>query len=139
MSKKYRFSRPFLQFMPHIFDWTLIWKYAGFLITLRQFYRCLWRKFKAVCLGSLSWYRLNVFWIPSFWEDIFKFSFRIFIYLYWSILFLMKTKFPLPEAGKHVQTIMAPPPCLIVRNRFSDWALHWAFSAQLFDYQAQIC
>ncbi|MEQ2281636.1 hypothetical protein AMECASPLE_032478 [Ameca splendens] len=67
----------------------------------------------ALCLGSLSCWKVNLLSLQSF-ADSNRFSSKIALYLASSIFPSTLTTFSVPAEEKQAQTMMLPPPCLTV-------------------------
>ena len=77
----------------------------------------------AVCLGSLSCWKVNLFPSLKSFAASHRFSCRIALYLAPSILPSTLTSFPVPAEEKHPHSMRLPPPCFTVGMVCSGW---WA-------------
>ncbi len=77
----------------------------------------------AVCLGSLSCWKVNLRPSLRSWALWRRFSSRISLYLPAFIFPSIATSRPIPAAEKHPHSMMLPPPCFTVGTVLDRW---WA-------------
>ncbi len=77
----------------------------------------------AVCLGSLSCWKVNLRPSLRSWALWRRFSSRISLYLAAFIFPSIATSRPVPAAEKHPHSMMLPPPCFTVGTVLDRW---WA-------------
>ncbi len=80
----------------------------------------------AVCLGSLSCWKVNLRPSLRSWALWRRFSSRISLYLAAFIFPSIATSRPVPAAEKHPHSMMLPPPCFTVGTVLDRWwAVPW--------------
>ncbi len=87
----------------------------------------------AVCLGSLSCWKVNLWPSMRSWALWRRFSSRISLYLAAFIFPSIATSRPVPAAEKHPHSMMLPPPCFTVGTVLDRW---WAVPGFLHTYHA---
>ena len=75
----------------------------------------------AVCLGSLSCWKVKLRPSLKSFADSNRFSSKIVLYLAPSIFPSTQTSFPVPAEEKHPHSMMLPPPCFRVGMVCSGW------------------
>ncbi len=88
----------------------------------------------AVCLGSLSCWKVNLRPSLRSWALWRRFSSRISLYLTAFIFPSIATSRPVPAAEKHPHSMMLPPPCFTVGTVLDRW---WAVPGFLHTYRLE--
>ncbi len=89
----------------------------------------------AVCLGSLSCWKVNLRPTLRSWALWRRFSSRISLYLAAFIFPSIATSRPVPAAEKHPHSMMLPPPCFTVGTVLDRW---WAVPGFLHTYRLEL-
>ncbi len=89
----------------------------------------------AVCLGSLSCWKVNLRPSLRSWALWRRFSSRISLYLAAFIFPSIATSRPVPAAEKHPHSMMLPPPCFTVGTVLDRW---WAVPGFLHKYRLEL-
>ncbi len=89
----------------------------------------------AVCLGSLSCWKVNLRPSLRSWALWRRFSSRISLYLAAFIFPSIATSRPVPAAEKHPHGMMLPPPCFTVGTVLDRW---WAVPGFLHTYHLEL-
>ncbi len=89
----------------------------------------------AVCLGSLSCWKVNLRPSLRSWALWRRFSSRISLYLAAFIFPSTATSRPVPAAEKHPHSMMLPPPCFTVGTVLDRW---WAVPGFLHTYRLEL-
>ncbi len=89
----------------------------------------------AVCLGSLSCWKVNLRPSLRSWALWRRFSSRISLYLAAFIFPSIATSRPVPAAEKHPHSMMLPPPCFTVGTVLDRW---WAVPGFLHTYRLEL-
>ncbi len=89
----------------------------------------------AVCLGSLSCWKVNLRPSLRSWALWRRFSSRISLYLAAFIIPSIATSRPVPAAEKHLHSMMLPPPCFTVGTVLDRW---WAVPGFLHTYRLEL-
>ncbi len=89
----------------------------------------------AVCLGSLSCWKVNLRPSLRSWALWRRFSSRISLYLAAFIFPSIATGRPVPAAEKHPHSMMLPPPCFTVGTVLDRW---WAVPGFLHTYRLEL-
>ncbi len=89
----------------------------------------------AVCLGSLSCWKVNLRPSLRSWALWRRFSSRISLYLTAFIFPSIATSRPVPAAEKHPHSMMLPPPCFTVGTVLDRW---WAVPGFLHTYRFHV-
>ncbi len=89
----------------------------------------------AVCLGSLSCWKVNLRPSLRSWALWRRFSSRISLYLTAFIFPSIVTSRPVPAAEKHPHSMMLPPPCFTVGTVLDRW---WAVPGFLHTYHLEL-
>ncbi len=89
----------------------------------------------AVCLGSLSCWKVNLRPSLRSWALWRRFSSRISLYLAAFIFPSIATSRPVPAAEKHPHSMMLPPPCFTVGTVLDRW---WAAPGFLHTYRLEL-
>ncbi len=89
----------------------------------------------AVCLGSLSCWKVNLRPSLRSWALWRRFSSRISLYLAAFIFPSIATSHPVPAAEKHPHSMMLPPPCFTVGTVLDRW---WAVPGFLHTYRLEL-
>ncbi len=89
----------------------------------------------AVCLGSLSCWKVNLRPSLRSWALWRRFSSRISLYLAAFIFPSIATSRPVPAAEKHLHSMMLPPPCFTVGAVLDRW---WAVPGFLHTYRLEL-
>ncbi len=89
----------------------------------------------AVCLGSLSCWKVNLRPSLRSWALWIRFSSRISLYLAAFIFPSIATSRPVPAAEKHPHSMMLPPPCFTVGTVLDRW---WAVPGFLHTYRLEL-
>ncbi len=89
----------------------------------------------AVCLGSLSCWKVNLRPSLMSWALWRRFSSRISLYLAAFIFPSIATSRPVPAAEKHPHSMMLPPPCFTVGTVLDRW---WAVPGFLHTYRLEL-
>ncbi len=89
----------------------------------------------AVCLGSLSCWKVNLRPSLRSWALWRRFSSRISLYLAAFIFPSIATRRPVPAAEKHPHSMMLPPPCFTVGTVLDRW---WAVPGFLHTYRLEL-
>ncbi len=89
----------------------------------------------AVCLGSLSCWKVNLQPGLRSWALWRRFSSRISLYLAAFIFPSIATSRPVPAAEKHPHNMMLPPPCFTVGTVLDRW---WAVPGFLHTYRLEL-
>ncbi len=99
----------------------LLWSHSFFIL--------------AVCLGSLSCWKVNLRPSLRSWVLWRRFSSRISLYLAAFIFPFIATSRPVPAAEKHPHSMMLPPPCFTVGTVLDRW---WAVPGFLYTYRLEL-
>ncbi len=89
----------------------------------------------AVCLGSLSCWKVNLRPSLRSWALWRRFWSRISLYLAAFIFPSIATSRPVPAAEKHPHSMMLPPPCFTVGTVLDRW---WAVPGFLHTYRLEL-
>ncbi len=89
----------------------------------------------AVCLGSLSCWKVNLRPSLRSWVLWRRFSSRISLYLAAFIFPSIATSRPVPAAENHPHSMMLPPPCFTVGTVLDRW---WAVPGFLHTYRLEL-
>ncbi len=89
----------------------------------------------AVCLGSLSSWKVNLRPSLRSWALWRRFSSRMSLYLAAFIFPSIATSRPVPAAEKHPHSMMLPPPCFTVGTVLDRW---WAVPGFLHTYRLEL-
>ncbi len=89
----------------------------------------------AVCLESLSCWKVNLRPSLRSWALWRRFSSRIYLYLAAFIFPSIATSRPVPAAEKHPHSMMLPPPCFTVGTVLDRW---WAVPGFLHTYRLEL-
>ncbi len=89
----------------------------------------------AVCLGSLSCWKVNLRPSLRSWALWRRFLSRISLYLAAFIFPSIATSRPVPAAEKHPHSMMLPPPCFTVGTVLDRW---WAVPGFLHTYRLEL-